>query len=843
MKRKFFCMACLWLGLLCHPLYAQTLAKAEATYAQFNKLRASGGSEASIYDALYHSYTDYLSVLNASGSDTPEYAASKRALREMLPFLQMGAAWSSNNRQMSNAILFAQAYMDIHLMPAFSSDAFIRDERFSQMAYFAASGTFNAGQYQKAIPYFRAYLDSGIQKDRENVYAYMAKACMEAKEYEMAMEVINEATNSYPNNYNMLSMAINNCLDRKDNTNLQLFVEKAIKLRPDDIQLLNIQGKMYEDIQEFQKALAVFNRLDKMKPNNLGIAKHLACNYYNLAVTYFNKALMEQSESVSKRYTRQSNDYFSAASTVLENVVANDPGATAYAEALAIAYSCLKEREKLETANNRLVTSGIKAVDENTVPVLLAYDNTRPASPSPSPQPNPTASFGDTPKYSSFAKDYVMSRIKKWQEKNEFETIDEYQARVTEQSREAKKQELLKLAEQEYIKTYTKNVRFNEMVLKQYDAENNSYLVESQYGELIVPVPRSNNEAQVFKSSWSGMQFKNPSFYISNDQLLLSKLTFVTPTGKSYVYDNSKDLAYQETVVDINFDPIQIDTNPSGNYASNTTRNKEKVIITGGKSDVDINIPETKVSNEKTFAYIIGNEDYEVVSSVQYAKNDGRTFAEYCQKTLGLPKENVKYRENVTFGKLLNLMAQIKSTAKAYNGDLNIIFYYAGHGIPNEETKDAYILPTDADGRQTEGCYSLNRLYEELGGLNAHQVVVFLDACFSGAKRDGEMIADARGVALKFKPGKAQGNMVIFSAATDDQTALPWDDKGHGLFTYFLLKKMQESKGDVTLKELGDYIRTNVSQKATNVNNKEQTPTVIASDGIGSGWEKKRLKP
>lgn len=840
MKQKIFYIASLWLGLLCQQVGAQTLSKAEASYAEFNKLRTSGGSEAAIYDALYHSYTDYLSVINGTRVDTPDYAASKRALREMLPFLQMGAAWSSNNRQMSNAVLFAQAYMDIHLLPAFSSDTFIRDEHFSQMAYFAASGTFNAGQYQKSIPYFRAYLDSGVQKERENVYAYMVKACMQAKEYGLAMEVVNEATNSYPNNYNMLSMAINSCLERQDNTNLQRFVEKAIKLRPNDIQLLNIQGKMYEEIQEFQKALGVFNQLDKMKPNNLGIAKHLACNYYNLGVTYFNKALMEQSEPSAKRYTRQSNDYFSAASTVLENVVANDPGATTYAEALAIAYSCLKDKEKLETANNRLATSGIRAVDENTVPVLLSYDNTRQASPA---QPRPVPTPNETPKYSDFAKEYVVSRIKKWQEKNEFETLEEYQARVTEQSREAKKQELLKLAEQEYIKTYTKHVRFNEMVLKQYDAENNSYLVESQYGELIVPVPRSNNEAQVFKSSWSGMQFKNPSFYISNDQLLLSKLTFVTPTGKSYVYDNSKDLAYQETVVDINFDPISIDTNPSGNYASKVTRNKERVTITGGKSDVDINIPETKVNNERTFAYIIGNEDYEVVSPVQYAKNDGRTFADYCQKTLGLPKENVKYRENVTFGKLLNLMAQIRSTAKAYNGDLNIIFYYAGHGIPDEGDKESYILPTDADGRQIEGCYSLNRLYEELGGLNARQVVVFLDACFSGARRDGEMIASARGVVVKAKPGKAQGNMVIFSAAKGNQTALPWDDKGHGLFTYFLLKKMQESKGDVTLKELGDYISTNVSQKATNVNNKEQTPTVIASDAISVDWEKKKLKP
>ena len=43
------------------------------------------------------------------------------------------------------------------------------------------------------------------------------------------------------------------------------------------------------------------------------------------------------------------------------------------------------------------------------------------------------------------------------------------------------------------------------------------------------------------------------------------------------------------------------------------------------------------------------------------------------------------------------------------------IFYYAGHGVPNETTKNAYLLPVDADGRQTEVCYPVNRLYKELG--------------------------------------------------------------------------------------------------------------------------------
>lgn len=840
MKKKSIITGCVLLSLVM-PLSAQSLSKAEASYSEFNKLRASGSSEASIYNALYHSYENYVAVLNSSSSESPEYAAAKRALREMMPYLQMGAAWSSNNRQMTNAVLFAQAYMDIPMLPAFKNDTFMKDANYAQMAHFAASGTFNARQYQKAIPYFRAYLDTGEQKDRENIYAFMAKACMEAKDFNMAMDVINEATNVYPNNYNMLSMAINNCLERDDNVNLQKFVEKAVKIKPNDVQLLNIQGKMYENIQEFQKALSVFNKLDKLKPNNLGIAKHLALNYYNLGVTFYNKVMMEQNESTAKRYNRQANDYFSAAAAILENVVANDPSATAYAEALAISYSCTKDKENLDKTNEQLASMGIRTVDENTVPVLMTYEGGKAKTDIAQARPQVNSTV-EAPKYSVFAKSYVESRIGKWQQKSEFETVDEYQARVTEKTREDKKNELLKLAEKEYVKTYTKNIKFNDMVLKSYDADNNSYLVESKYGNLIVPVPRKNNEAQVFKSSWSGMQFKDPQFYISNDQLMLSSLTFVTPTGNTYRFDNSKDMVYKETVVDLSFDPIDVNPIASNIGSGKQKISKEKISVKRGKSDVDVNIPESKTVNDRTFAVVIANENYDMVTPVSLAINDGTTFSEYCQKTLGLPKENVRLYTDASYGIMLRAVRDIKDIAGAYNGNINIIFYYAGHGVPNEETKDAFILPVDADGAHTDGCYSLKRLYKELGELNAKQIVVFLDACFSGAKRDGGMLASARGVALKAKKAEAQGNMVVFSAASDAETALPWNEKEHGLFTYFLLKKLQESKGGATLKELGDYIASNVKQKSSVVNHKSQTPTVIPSSSLSTTWESLKLK-
>jgi hypothetical protein len=93
------------------------------------------------------------------------------------------------------------------------------------------------------------------------------------------------------------------------------------------------------------------------------------------------------------------------------------------------------------------------------------------------------------------------------------------------------------------------------------------------------------------------------------------------------------------------------------------------------------------------------------------------------------------------------------------------------------------------------------------------------------------MMKAARGVAIKAKSAPVSGNMVVFSAAQGNETAYPLKSKEHGLFTYFLLDKLQKSGGAVTLGELSDYVTKNVSETSIITNDKSQTPTVTAPVG------------
>lgn len=61
-------------------------------------------------------------------------------------------------------------------------------------------------------------------------------------------------------------------------------------------------------------------------------------------------------------------------------------------------------------------------------------------------------------------------------------------------------------------------------------------------------------------------------------------------------------------------------------------------------------------------------------------------------------------------------------------------------------------------------------------------------------------------------------------------------DKGHGTFTYYLLKKLQLTKGDVSLGELTDYVTQQV-ERAVVTNRKSQTPMVSPSAAMGKNGE------
>ena len=850
MKKIFIAISILLLSSG-SKLAAQTITESNEAYREFVQIANKDGDKTQMYDALYRCYTATYAIVTHSEKTSAEYTQAIYNMKNLIPFLPNAAAYNSNNQSVGNAIKFARAYVDVVSLPDFADGGYTTQNAYSQLSYFAAANLVNRRQYEEAIPYLQAYLRSGDEKYRKSVFMNLIKACAQSNKYQLAVITLEQASDNYPTDYDIVSSAVNLCIDHKDNANLQKFVGKGLALRPDDETLLNIQGKLYEEGHNFEQALDIYKKLQVVHPKALDVLKHLAINNYNIGVQNYNKTLeLKEKDPHIKSLQETSKEYFTYAVGHLKNIIISDPLSLKYTQALAVAYNCIGDKENFNIISNKLASLGGGKIESNFIPQLIEFNGeVKPSIAAVATQQQSTDSDSQAkedekgiPAYSAFAIPFIENRIDKWQQKDSYETLDEYRARMTEKNRDAKIQEMQKLAQQEYISKYESRVNLRHLELKPYDADHEVFLVTSpDVGEMVVPVPRSNNEARIFASNWNGMQFKNPKYFIDKDHLALAQLTNITPSGKEYHYDNAAALNYTATNVEVHFDPIN-----AGMLAANTSNANKQTIqqqnVKLGTSDVDENIPENPTTNNKTFAVVIANQNYTNVAGVPLALNDGLAFSKYCEKTLGMPAENVRYYADASYGTMLRAIRDIKNIASAFNGDINIVFYYAGHGIPNEATKDAYLLPTDADGTQTEGCYSLNKLYTELGSTKAKEIVVFLDACFSGSKREEGMLASARGVALKAKQEDPRGNMVVFSAASGDETAFPYSAKGHGLFTYYLLKKLQESKGDVNLGELSDYISENVKQQSVVINRKVQTPTATPSTWIATGWKEMTLK-
>lgn len=410
-----------------------------------------------------------------------------------------------------------------------------------------------------------------------------------------------------------------------------------------------------------------------------------------------------------------------------------------------------------------------------------------------------------------------------------------------------------------------------------YDPDNQSFLINtSSMGDILLPIPVA--DAPSFKSNWNSIRTRIEPVYVPDgDGVVLNKVIF-TNNGKEYVYDSHTEAKYAVIDINYNFSPVQIsdidldgmsiaansipdlpETQTVGKKAAdaisvrNVAPEKKSMSVGTGTSapavakaapapasDIDRNIPAGSRTSDRTFALVLANENYRRESAVPYAANDGRVFAEYLKKTLGVPDDNIQLvldgsLNDLKFG--LNKLSQI---CGAFPGEASVIVYYAGHGIPDESSKDAYLLPVDGYGSDPSTGFSLADLYKRLSEMPARQTTVFLDACFSGSERSGNMLRSARGVKIKPKAPTIGGNMVVFSATMDDETAYPYDQENHGLFTYFLLKKLQETKGNVSLGELADFIITKVKQTSILKNDKIQTPTVTASP-LAPGWQNAKL--
>lgn len=331
----------------------------------------------------------------------------------------------------------------------------------------------------------------------------------------------------------------------------------------------------------------------------------------------------------------------------------------------------------------------------------------------------------------------------------------------------------------------------------------------------------------------SGGYAKFQFFFFTSRRFKSDEIPFkvvLTEKGGSYKVEQPLDLKMNErttNIVDVDLSKLQVQKDADMKQITEVIE----------LADVDKNIPETGFDGRNTLAVVIGVEDYKYAPKVDYARRDAQVFQKYAQSVFGIPKENIYFLTDVeaTLGEFNKIFSRDGWLARrTVEDETHIVVYYAGHGAPDIRSETAYLIPYDIDPNYARTGFSINQLYSSLSSLKAKSVTVFLDACFSGKSRNDKMlISGTRGVIIKTESSAFSAeNMAVISASSNDEYSAAYPEKHHGIFTYFLLKALQENAyklNKLSVNEFFNSIRGNVTKRAGYLD-KEQTPSLMGND-------------
>ncbi|MFY8020918.1 MAG: caspase family protein [Bacteroidia bacterium] len=367
---------------------------------------------------------------------------------------------------------------------------------------------------------------------------------------------------------------------------------------------------------------------------------------------------------------------------------------------------------------------------------------------------------------------------------NESESTSAYSTRVSDpvQQKAAKERIISEsIIEVGNIKKELDNINL------EYDDEN--FTLQVKFGKLppiYISVP--NEEFESFLNNKDNLGKHGLKMAMKGQDFFITELVLSNPeSGHEYAYNyrNSSNLKFQNLAVNVSsIEDEMLNTAPISSQPKLTTKSV-------GNSDIDIEIPSGKKRFNNGIAILIGNKNYTEVKGVEFAHNDVNTMKNYLINSLGFEPENIKVELDATKGSFMKLFDVDGWLSKRTKQNSTVFIYYSGHGIPGNNDAKQYFMPVDGDPNYVEKTsYSFVEFYDNLSKLPTKEVLVAVDACFSGY----ELIDDAKrpGLMRLEQATNRPNNTLVFAASSAKETSMCDKEKKHGLFTYFLLKAIKD---------------------------------------------------
>ena len=218
-------------------------------------------------------------------------------------------------------------------------------------------------------------------------------------------------------------------------------------------------------------------------------------------------------------------------------------------------------------------------------------------------------------------------------------------------------------------------------------------------------------------------------------------------------------------------------------------------------------------TNEKYYALVIGNNNYEYLEKLDAAENDAEVIADVLTNKYGF---EVDLLLNADYEKTVDTLFQITNKLKRND---NLLIYYAGHGELDKAENRGYWLPVDASYEQRSKWISNQRIVDRIKATKAKHVLLIADSCFSGTlMRSGITPEDNEAIDEKYIERLKSKKTRLVITSGGNEPVVDSDGGDHSLFALKLIDTLKNNNTVINSQMLFENIRRYV------VSNADQTP-------------------
>jgi len=222
------------------------------------------------------------------------------------------------------------------------------------------------------------------------------------------------------------------------------------------------------------------------------------------------------------------------------------------------------------------------------------------------------------------------------------------------------------------------------------------------------------------------------------------------------------------------------------------------------------------------WALLVGINDYpNDISPLRYCVADVEAFRQALINVAGFKEDKIFLMTDDMTGQMeptnINVIKRLGVLSKQIKADDTFVFYFSGHGIVNDES--SFLLAANSDTATVDtlemSAIPLDRVSKILSTVKAQQLLTVIDACRNnpetGRSNQDNLLSDnfTRGFKIR-RSSSNSGNPSVSAtlyACNVGERAYEWAEKGHGVFSCYLLEGLNgeavNSQGEVTVTRIG----------------------------------------